>query len=265
MAINATFGTVEYKDGGIVALPLTFAENVIVPSKTVLEITHVSGDALAGITYYLVGENTDYEAVFKIPQDRSGSFQVSANGDVLKTATGMWDNIVATPLMVAFDTTAPRIVDFDVPAGYDLGSPVDIFVAYNVIVTGWNANNTITEEVGIFELEGAHLGTPSAYKWIGSSPPNFESLSGAMPNLRNDNGQYDIDANTAALLNLGWQGLATPPAGFPTPGMNGYDNSDPPIWHGESGKYFLIRFSNPQEVGIFNLRERVGVVRGPVS
>ena len=141
MATNATFGTVEYRDGGIVALPLTFAENVIVPSKTVLEITHVSGDALAGITYYLVGENTDYEAVFKIPQDRSGSFRISANGDVLKTATGVWDNVIASALVVSYDTSAPRIVDFDVPADYTPGEHFDVKIAYNTLVTGFSDNN----------------------------------------------------------------------------------------------------------------------------
>lgn len=262
--ITATFGTTDYKENGVVVVPVTFEETVIAPPKTVFNVTHVSGDPLQGIDYRLIGKDTAYALVFAVPPDRSGRFQITANGDVL-SATGSYENVTATPITVNYGTLVPRIIDYDIPANYSRGSPVDIFVAYNIIVTGWNANNAITQEAGIFELEGANLGTPSAYKWIPSSPPNFESLSAAMPNLRNDNGQYDVDANTAALRNLGWQGLATPPAGSPTPGMNGYDNSDPPIWHGEPGKYFLIRFANPQEVGIFNLRERIGIVRGPIS
>ena len=244
MAINTTFGTVEYRDGGSVALPLTFAENVIVPSKTVFEITHVSGDALAGITYYLVGEATDYEAVFKIPQDRSGSFQVSANGDVLKTATGVWDNIVATALTVTYNTTVPKLINWDVPANYDLGAPVDVRVAYNSVVSGWHVNNTQTE---IFILEGANLGSDLPYKWTGRAPPNFD------------------EPVPADLTGTDWQLLATPPAGDPTPNQNGFDADGQ--WHGKAneGQYFLIRFPNPQEKGIFNLTPRVGGVRGPVA
>ena len=263
MPVNATFGTVDYRENGIIAVPITFAE-AVVAVKTVFKITRVSGNPLQGIDYILVGEATAYELRFTVPPDRKGSFQIAAVGDVLKTGTGVWDNVTATPLDVPYGTVVPRIVDYEIPASYALGSPVDIFVGYNVEVTGWNANNPI-DNPGIFEMEGAHLGTPSAYKWVGDSRPNFETLSKSMPNLRiEDTGQYDATKNNEALLALGWQPLAPPPGGTATPDMNGYDKSDPPIWHGESGQYYLIRFSDPQEVGIFNLRERVGIVRGPV-
>ena len=46
--VAVTFGTVEYRDGGIVVVPAIFGENVIAPSKSIFEITRVSGDALAG-------------------------------------------------------------------------------------------------------------------------------------------------------------------------------------------------------------------------
>lgn len=264
MPINATFGTIDYREGGIIGVPVTFAEAVVAPAKTVFAIARASGAAVSGISYVLLGSGTAYELVFTVPPDRSGSFRISADGAVFKTGSGAWDSVtVTTPLVVPYGTIVPRIVDYEIPASYALGSPVDVFVGYNVKVTGWNANNTITNP-GIFEMEGAHLGTPSAYKWIGTSPPNFESLSKSMPNLRDGDGDYDAIANNAALLALEWQPLATPPDGDPTPGMNGYDNSEPPIWHGEEGQYFLIRFPNPQEIGIFNLTPREGAVRGPV-
>ena len=262
MAINATFGTVEYREGGVIAIPLAFPADVIVPSKSVCQITHISGSDLTGVTHRVIGKGRAFEVVFAVPPDRSGRFQISAVGDVLKTSTNIFDNVVATPITVMYATMVPEIGDFDIPASYALGSPVDIFVAYNIIVTGWNANNTITNP-GIFELEGADLGTPSAYKWVGSSVPDFKTLSRMMPNLRNNTGQYDINANNAALLNLGWQVLDTPPAGVPATEDNNFD--DDGTWHGESGQYFLVRFSNPQEPGIFNLTERPGIVRGPVS
>lgn len=248
MAINATFGTVEYRDDGIVALPLTFAEDVIVPSKTVLEIT---GDTLAGITYYLVGENTDYEAVFKIPQDRSGSFQISANGDVLKTATDMWDTVVATALTVAYSTVVPIIVDFDVPADYTPGEHFDVKIAYNTLVTGFSDNNV----QDLFILEGAAnmMGTPTPYKWTGAEPTDLRTFL-----------QTDAPAD---LTGTDWQQLQSPPAGVPQTADNDFDEDG--FWHGTAnqGKYFLVRFTvQDGATGVFSMTPRVGVgLRGPVS
>ena len=195
MATNVTFGTVEYRDGGVIAIPVTFGAAVVANAKSVFEITRVSGDDLAGIEYYLLGENTGYELILEIPQDRSGSFQVAANGDVL-LATGSYDNVTATAKTVAYATIVPRIVDYDIPANYNLGAPVDVRVAYNTVVSGWHVNNTQTE---IFILEGANLGSDLPYKWTGSAPPNFKT---PVP---------------ADLTGTDWQLLATPPAGNPTP------------------------------------------------
>ena len=171
MPVNATFGTVEYRDNGVIAVPVIFGEAVVAPSKTIFVVTHVSGDDLQGIQYRLVGQNTAYELVFSVPPDRSGSFRISANGDVFKVSSSVWDNVaVATPKTVSYGTFVPRIVNWDIPANYDLGSPVDIRIAYNILVTGWNLNNIQTE---IFILEGANLGSDLPYKWTGNSPPNF--------------------------------------------------------------------------------------------
>ena len=241
--VTATFGTAEYRDGGAIAVPVTFGEAVVVNAKTVFEITHVSGDDLAGIEYYLLGENTAYELVFSVPPDRAGSFQIAANGDVLKTATGVWDNVVeTTTLTVAYNTTVPKLIYWDIPANYDLSAPVDVRVAYNSVVSGWHVNNTQTE---IFILEGANLGSDLPYKWTGDSPPNFKA---PVP---------------ADLTGTDWELLATPPAGKPTPNQNGFDADGQ--WHGVEAQYFLIRFPNPQEIGIFNLTPRAGGVRGPTG
>lgn len=115
-------------------------------------------------------------------------------------------------------------------------------MAYNTVVSGWHVNNTQTK---IFILEGVNLGTALPYKWTGSTPPNFK------------------EPVPADLTGTDWELLATPPAGNPTPGMNGFD--DDGQWHGEERQYFLIRFPDPQEKGIFNLTPRVGGIRGPVA
>ena len=240
---NATIRTVEYRDGGVIAVPVTFAENVIAPSKSIFEITHVSGDALTDIEYRLIGQNTAFELIFEIPLDRKGSFRVSASGDVFKSTTGTWSNVVMTPAMltVNYSTIKPRIVNWDIPANYDRGVPVDIRIAYNVPVTGWNLNNIQNK---IFILEGANLGSDLPYKWTGDSPPNFN------------------DPVPADLTDTDWELLDAPPPGASTE-KRGFDANGQ--WHGEEAQYFLIRFPDPQEVGIFNLTPRDGGVLGPIS
>lgn len=231
---NATFGTVAYRDGGILVIPVTFAENVIAAAKTIFPITHISGDALAGLDYYLIGKDTDFEIIVTVPPDRSGSFQISANGDVL-LSTGSWDTVAATALTVTYNTTVPRLVDFDVPGTYAFGENFDVRLAFNTIVSGWHANNSFTE---IWIEEGARLGTPTPYKWTGTSPPDFTT---AVPD---------------DLTGTDWQALATPP-----PGHQGE-------FHGEEAQYFLMRIevTNADATGIaqFTLRPNSSL-RGPVA
>ena len=162
--ISVTFGTVDYRDGGAVVLPVTFGENVVAPSKTIFQFadpTRDAGDGIAGIEgYYLVGEDAAYELVVQASADKQGRFVVSVDGYVLKASSGIFDNVsngqAVADRTVAFDTRAPVIVDYDIPANYSLGAPVDVRVAFNVLVTGWHVNNTLTE---IFIEEGVRLGT----------------------------------------------------------------------------------------------------------
>lgn len=169
--VSATFGTVEYRDNGVVVVPVNFAENVIVPSKTVFQVTKVSGDDLKGIDYRLVGEDTDYELIFEIPPERSGSFRISAIGDAFKVSSMVWDNVVATPKTVNYDTRVPRIVNYDIPENYTHNAKFDVRLAFNVPITGLNTNDV----PAAFLLEGADLGTPSLYRWTGANPPDFNT------------------------------------------------------------------------------------------
>lgn len=244
MSINATFKTVEYRENGGIAVPVTFPENVIAPSKSIFEIGYVSGDALTDIEYRLVGQNTAFTLVIEIPLDRKGRFQIAANGDVLKVSSGGWENVVATPKTVDYNTFVPRIVDYEIPANYSLGAPVDVLVAFNVLVTGWHQNNTLTD---IFIEEGVRLGSALAYKWIGTDPPDIHTV--VVP--------ADLTGRTD------WKLLAVPPPGVPSTEDNDFDADGQ--WHGEEGQYFLIRFPDPQATGILNLTLRENAVRGPIG
>ena len=250
MATNATFGTVEHRESGILVVPVTFAENVIAAAKTVFPITHISGDALTGLDYYLIGKDTDFEIIVTVPPDRSGRFQVAANGDVL-LSTGSWENVVATAVVVNYSTAVPRIVDFDVPAGYTPGENFDVKLAYNTLVTGLSDNNV----QDVFILEGAAnmMGTPTPYKWTGAEPTNLRTfLQTAAPD---------------DLTGTNWQQLQSPPAGVPQTADNDFDEDG--FWHGAAnqGKYFLVRFTvQDGATGIFSMTPRIGVgLRGPVS
>ena len=242
--VNASFGTVEYRNNGAIAVPITFAESVIVPSKSICEITRVSGDDLVGVNYRIIGENTDFEIIFEVPPDRVGSFSISAVGDVFKRSSGVWDNVVVEDVVVNYSTTVPRIVDFDIQSEFEPGEVFDVKIAFNTIITGIHANNI----QDVFILEGAAnvMGTPTPYKWTGMQPPNLQ------------------EAVPSDLTGTDWQQLAPPPAGNPTPGMNGFD--DDGQWHGVSGQFFLVRWMvDANTTGIFNMTLREGMLRGPIG
>ena len=246
MPINATLGTAEYRENGGIAVPVTFPENVIAPSKSIFEITYVSGDALTDIEYRLVGQNTAFEVVIEMPLDRKGSFQIAANGDVLKVSNGVWENVVIPPITVNYGTRVPRLVDYDIPANYTPGKNFDVRIAYNVRVTGLSDNNVHQ----VFLLEGAAdtMGTPTPYKWIGDTPPDFEV---AVPD---------------DLTGTDWQQLQSPPAGVPITAENDFDENG--FWHGAAneGQYFLIRWTVQEgTTGIFSMTSRSGTVRGTIA
>lgn len=248
--VNATFGTVEYREGGGIVVPLTFGENVIAPSKSIFEITHVSGDALTDIEYRLVGQNTAFKLIFEVPPDRKGSFQVAANGDVFKVSSGTWENLVITSKTVNYNTSVPRIVDYDIPENYTPGAKFDVRIAYNVQVTGLSDNNVHQ----VFILEGAAnvMGTPTPYKWTGTKPSDLRAFL-----------QEDLPDD---LTSTDWQQLQSPPTGVPTTAANLFDENG--FWHGAAneGQYFLIRWIvDANTTGIFNMTPRDGMLRGPIS
>lgn len=249
MAVNATFGTVVYRDGGEIAVPVTFAAQVIAPSKTIFGISHVSGDPLQGIDYRLIGKDTAYCLVFEVPPDRSGRFRIAADGDVL-LPTGSWTNVTATPKTVNYGTLVPRIVDFDVPSDYTPGKNFDVRLAYNVRVTGLSDNNV--QQVFILEGAANMMGTPTPYRWTGAKPSDLRAF--LQETLPDD------------LSSTDWQQLQSPPAGVPTTAENNFDGNG--FWHGAAneGQYFLVRWTVQEgTTGIFSMTPRVGMLRGPIG
>ncbi|RKU20994.1 hypothetical protein C6499_22505 [Candidatus Poribacteria bacterium] len=249
--VPATFGTVEYRDNGVLAIPMTFGVAVTAPSKTICRFANPSEDAGDGIAaiedFYIVGENTAYALIVQIAEEKKGSFILRFEGDVLKSDTMIWDNVTNNQPLAdrtfAYDTRAPRIVAYDIPANYTEGENFDVRLAYNLRVTGLSDNNVHQ----VFILEGAAnmMGTPTPYKWVGASPPDFNA---AVPD---------------DLTGTDWQQLTSPPAGVPTTAENDFDENG--FWHGAAneGQYFLIRWVVAEgTTGIFNMTPLEGMLRG---
>ena len=230
--VTVTFGTAAYRAHGGIAIPVTFAKAVLAPAKTIFQLTRVSGDSLEGVEYRLVGEGATYTLILEVPPDRSGTLQIACDGYALQADMLLWDNITCGTKTVNYDTRVPFIKNYDIPENYVVGETFDLRIAFNVPVTGWHANNTLTE---ILIEEGARLGTPLPHKWVGSTPPDFNT---------------DVPSD---LIGTDWQVLAAPPGGHAGP------------WHGEQGQYFLMRIpvTNASATGIVNYTLRENAVRGP--
>ena len=226
MAVNATFGTIEYREGGVIAVPVSFAEGVIVSSKTVFSVVRVSGDALMGIEYYLLGENTAFELIFEIPPDRSGSFRISAGGNVLK-ATGAWDTVTATAKDVAYSTVEPELIDRrvvrvraadrvfpDDQMNTPSGDRLDCILQFNTRCT---LNDPVTEFgsddatfADFLDYAGSNLDPPNFYRKTDNDFPMEADLPLDEVLVAADWTQegLTLDANEATIYLLRWTDIA---------------------------------------------------------
>lgn len=206
--ITATFGVTTYSAGGVIAVPVTFGENVIAPSKTIFGISHVSGDPLQGIDYRLVGKDTAYALVFAVPPDRSGRFQITANGEVL-SATGSYENVVASALDVDYDTSIPRLKDYDIPEDYTAGEIFDVILQFDTDATVSPAptGGTFLDH---FIFEGADLGTPNLYRKTDDVYPTLPIAE----TLPAEWTQANMTTEEATIYLLRWNPVAGDPQGI---------------------------------------------------
>lgn len=110
--IKGSFGTVEYRDNNVIAVPLQFDEPVLITSKTVFDFSEFTGDDIlaAGLNfdYGVVGiGNTQqkYEVQMVIPEGKQGSFKLELKYNVMDTKTAE-SNIrgIVDPIVVKFET-----------------------------------------------------------------------------------------------------------------------------------------------------------------
>ena len=207
-SITATFGTAEYREGGVIAIPLNFAEDVIVPSKSICRITRVSGSDLAGVNYRIIGKGRAFEVVVEVPPDRKGSFAVAMTGTVLNPSTHEWDTITVTASTVPYDTRIPRIVDYDIPADYTVGEKFDVILQIEPesTLSPAPAGGTFLDH---FIFEGADLGTPNIYRKTDNTYPQLPIDANLPPEWV----QTDLTTETATLYLLRWDPVEGNPQG----------------------------------------------------
>ena len=207
MPINATFGTVEYKENGVIAVPVTFAENVFAPSKTVFPITQVSGNALTDVEYTLVGQNTAFQLIFEMPLNRKGEFRISGNGSVLK-ASGTWDTVTATALDVPYSTIVPELVDHRLDRR---DGRIDVILQYNTDCTINDPETEFGDDAqfaDFLDYAGTNLDPPNFYRKVNNDYPDipipvFEDVSG-----NSDWTQDDLKTEDATIYLLRWGNVA---------------------------------------------------------
>lgn len=245
---DISFGTPVFLSDGIIELPLTFMESVRYLSENSLQLaaTAAPGDTdsdfdVSDARRTLSGRDDAYTLEIQIPPDRKGVLSVSGRGNVSLASSGTTEQLSGMASM-NFSTLIPRIIDTDMPS-YTPGARYDAKIAYNVEVTGLSGGNL--SSVFQFEEAAARAGTPTGYKWVGTSPPNLETVE-------------PDDLSTTD-----WEQLDA----APTTDDGQFDESGNGIWHGNEAQYYLIRWGNVAEstTGVFNMVTKHGTVRGPVT
>ena len=199
--VSMTLGEPRYEENGVIIVPITFVEAVIAPSKTIFDVKRVKEEedsdgpadpSLDGIAYAIFrkGESdTDFDLVLTVPPDHpSRRLRIETVGDVLKASTGVWDNVIATPITVPYLPIVPKPEDFEFKGDYRHGKPYMVRVKFNTRVTGWHQNNTLTraeredEAPSVWINEGAELGMmPTPYKWNSMTPLTDADFHGDEP------------------------------------------------------------------------------------
>ena len=231
MAINVTLGTPDYRYNGVIAVPVTFSEAVVAPSKTIFPLSRVSGDALADVTYDLVGENAAYRLIIEIPLNRKGSFRISGNGMVIKgsveTASETFDQIMLTPLTIPYDTTVPELVDHrvvrvraadrsfpDDQTNTPSGDRIDAILRYNTRCT---LNDPVTEFgsgdatfADFLDYGGSNLPPPNFYRKTDTAFPTDLPLGEVLGSDWSSDG-LTADENEATIYLIRWNDV---PVGY---------------------------------------------------
>ena len=106
VAVSATWGTPDYSVGEAqVALPITFAADVVISSPSIFSFTPVApltdADFVGkGFDATINGDGTDWILTITLPLDIQGSIEIDAVGEVFKESTMVYDTVTIAALTV---------------------------------------------------------------------------------------------------------------------------------------------------------------------
>ena len=226
--VTASWGTVDYRDGGEIVIPITFGEDITLLHKsdfTFEKVVPMGADAddvddvWTVIDKYWLSQEVDdgnladprtFNLHIKMRPDKKGTFRVDLTGYVYKTASTIRDDVQIAPLLVPYGYIVPEIVDFEVQGEYTPGKPHMIRVAFNVPTTGWHQNNTVsraeTEDAApsVWIDEGANLGAePTPYKWTGDDPPDIHGEEPLISVITHNDIAMNVAVDAVQMLNIG--------------------------------------------------------------
>ena len=199
--INANFGTFEYREGGVIAIPLTFPADVIVPSKSVCQITPVSNSDLTGVSHRIIGKGRAFEVVVAVPTNREGSFSVDITGTVLNVSTGVWDTVSVDSVSVPYSTVVPELVDHRVVR---TGERIDVILQYDTDCTLADPIaefGTMAQRADFLDYAGQDLDPPNFYRKIDNTYPTLP-LPDTLPIA--EWAQADVQTEDATIYLLRW-------------------------------------------------------------
>ena len=136
VAVAATWGTPDYTVGeGQIAIPITFAADVVVADAEVFDFTPVSPltDAdLEGLDASINGDGTDWVLTITVPLDVEGDIEIDVTGEVFKVSTHVYDVVTINALTLAVNTLVPEVVRREQPGTYTHGAGYDVVWEFNV-------------------------------------------------------------------------------------------------------------------------------------
>ena len=182
VAVSATWGTPDYSVGEAqVALPITFAADVVISSPSIFSFTPVApltdADFVGkGFDATINGDGTDWILTITLPLNIDGDIDIDAVGEeIFKESTMVYDTVTIAPLTLSVNTLVPEVIRREQPGTYTHGAEYDVVWQFNVAVQFYNPedfyNSPDATPLDFFVFSGAQLGQPAFKIWTGTGFP----------------------------------------------------------------------------------------------
>ena len=221
--VIANWGTIEYRDGGEIVLPVVFGEDITYLHKTDFTLERVAGDEVWEVIddYWLVQRadsqgNVDARTFylhFLMVPDKQGRFRVSLTGYVFKTATTIRDDVRIDPIEVPYNTSVPEVSDRRVVR---TGERIDLILLYDAPCTVNDPTVEFGSDMAMFsdflDYDGPNLSTdpstteplPNFYRKVSNDYPTLP-LPEELPEA--DWATEDLTTENATIYLLRWTGI----------------------------------------------------------